>query len=303
MTTSAPAGNPLTGLNPQHEFFVGIDSDGCAFDSMEIKHKECFCPNIIKHWKLQPASKYAREAVEFVNLYSKWRGTNRWPALVMALDLLRRRPEVNARNCCVPQAPRVREFMSSGKALSNDGLKAFMAEHPDPELDRAMEWSLAVNRSIADIVFDLPPFPHVRECLERFQDVSDSVVVSQTPGEALIREWQEHDIAKYVRAIAGQELGTKKQHLKLAAGGKYAANHVLMIGDAPGDLDAARANHALFFPINPGREAESWERLFKEGIDRFLRGEFAGSYETALIAEFEQLLPDTPPWQSAGIGS
>lgn len=303
MSTSAVAVNPLAELKPQHKFFVGIDSDGCAFDSMEIKHKECFCPNIIKHWRLQPISKYAREAVEFVNLYSKWRGTNRWPALVLTLDLLRERPEVTARNCRVAQASKVREFVSSGKPLSNDGLKAYMAEHPDQELDRALEWSAAVNRSIADIVFELPPFPYVRECLTRLQSEADSVVVSQTPGEALLREWQEHDIAKYVRAIAGQEMGTKKQHLKLAAGDKYAPNHLLMIGDAPGDLDAARANHALFFPINPGQEAESWERLFREGIDKFLREEFDGSYESALIAEFEKLLPDTPPWQCRAHGN
>jgi len=40
---------------------------------MEIKQKECFIPNIIKYWKLQAISKYARAAAEFVNLYSKWR--------------------------------------------------------------------------------------------------------------------------------------------------------------------------------------------------------------------------------------
>jgi len=68
---------PLAALQPKHDAFIGIDSDGCAFDSMEIKHKECFIPNIIKHWDLQPVSKYAREAAEFVNLYSKWRGINR----------------------------------------------------------------------------------------------------------------------------------------------------------------------------------------------------------------------------------
>ncbi len=65
---------------------------------MEIKHKECFCPNTIKWWDLQPVSKYAREAVEFVNLYSKWRGINRWPALTMVFDLLEERPEVIARH-------------------------------------------------------------------------------------------------------------------------------------------------------------------------------------------------------------
>ena len=289
----------LTNLKPQHDFFVGIDSDGCAFDSMEIKHKECFCPNIIKHWGLQAVSKYAREAVEFVNLYSKWRGTNRWPALVMVFDLLRERPEVVERHAEIPQAPKVREFIASGKPLSNDGLEAYRTEHPDSELSRAMEWSVAVNRSITDIVFGLPPFPFVRESLQLLAAQADSVVVSQTPTEALVREWEEHGIDKYVRAIAGQELGTKKQHLKMAAGGKYAANHVLMIGDAFGDLDAARANNALFFPINPGREEESWRRFYQEGVQKFLKGEFAGAYEAELMAEFTKLLPSTPPWQHA----
>jgi phosphoglycolate phosphatase-like HAD superfamily hydrolase len=154
-----------------------------------------------------------------------------------------------------------------------------------------------VNAAIADIVHDLPPFPYVRESLELLRTKADTIVVSQTPGEALVREWKEHGIDKYVRAIAGQEMGTKKQHLKMATEDKYAANHLLMIGDAPGDLDAARANHALFFPINPGDEEASWERLYKEGIQKFLAGEFAGAYEAGLIAEFEKLLPPTPPWQ------
>ena len=93
-------------LQPKHSFFVGIDSDGCAFDTMEIKHKECFIPNIIKHWDLQPVSKYAREAAEFVNLYSKWRGINRWPALIKVFDLLRERPEVHRRKAQHPAGRR-----------------------------------------------------------------------------------------------------------------------------------------------------------------------------------------------------
>jgi hypothetical protein len=36
-------------VKPRHSFFVGIDSHGRVFDSMEIKPKECFIPNIIKH--------------------------------------------------------------------------------------------------------------------------------------------------------------------------------------------------------------------------------------------------------------
>ena len=292
------AARPLVEMQPKYEFFVGIDSDGCAFDTMEIKHKECFCPNTINYWGLQAVSKYAREAFEFVNLYSKWRGINRWPALVRVFDLLRERREVQARHAQIPQVPRLREFIAAeAYPNSNDGLKAYMAEHPDPELERGLEWSLAVNASIADMVHGIPPFPYLRESLDFLLDKADMMVVSQTPDEALEREWAEHSIDKYVRLIAGQEKGTKTQHLTLAAVGKYPSDHILMIGDAPGDMKAARANNALFFPVNPGHEEESWQRFFEEGLHKFLALEYAGDYEAGLIAEFEKFMPEIPPWQ------
>ncbi|OQY21277.1 MAG: haloacid dehalogenase [Anaerolineaceae bacterium 4572_32.1] len=288
---------PLAELQPQHEFFIGIDSDGCAFDTMEIKHKECFAPNIIKHWGLQAVSKYAREAAEFVNLYSKWRGINRWPALVMVFDLLRERAEVQARGVVPPQAPHIRAFIADDAyPKSNDGLRAYMAAHPDPELDTAWAWTTGVNATVADMVHGVPPFPYVRESLEFLSDKADMIVVSATPLEALTREWHEHDIAKYVRVIAGQEMGKKALHLKLATEGKYAPDRVLMIGDAPGDMKAARANGALFYPINPGHEEASWQRFHQEAMHKFLAGEYAGAYEATVIAEFEKLLPETPPW-------
>ena len=287
----------LVALRPELGFFVGIDSDGCAFDTMEIKHKECFIPNTIKHWNLQAVSKYAREAAEFVNLYSRWRGINRWPALVMVFDLLRERPEVLARHVVPPEVPKIREFINSGRALSNDSLRELVGETGDPELTRALEWSEAVNAAVADLVHGVPPFPYVRESLELLHDKADMIVVSATPGEALAREWEEHGMARYMKAIAGQEKGKKAEHLRYGAGGKYAPDHILMIGDAPGDMRAAKENQALFFPINPGHEEESWERFCREGIQRFLNGTYAGGYETDLIREFEALLPDTPPWK------
>jgi len=293
----ADAAQPLKDMRPEHDYFVGIDSDGCAFDTMEIKHKECFIPNIIKHWTLQPVSKYAREAAEFVNLYSKWRGINRWPALVMVFDLLRERPEVQRRAVDIPQVPSLRKWMQSESKLGNPALQAAIERTGDPELARALRWSEAVNATIADMVKGVPPFPYVRESLERLMDTADVIVVSQTPGEALLREWQEHDIARYVRVIAGQEMGSKSEHLKLAAKGAYRPDHMLMIGDAPGDMQAARDNGALFYPINPGDEERSWDRFFHEALDRFLQGTYAGDYEAALIAEFEKHLPETPPWK------
>jgi len=291
------AAKPLVEMKPNYEFFIGIDSDGCAFDTMEIKHKECFGPNIIKYWELQAVSKYAREAFEFVNLYSKWRGINRWPALVKVLDLLRERPEVQARKANIPQANQVRAFIDADYPNSNDGLAAYKADHPDPELDLAMEWSLAVNQTITDMVYGIPPFPYLRDSLEFLLDKADMMVISQTPDEALYREWREHDIEKYVRMIAGQEKGTKTQHLEYATGGKYQPNHVLMIGDAPGDMRAARANNALFYPINPGHEDESWQRFYEEALHKFLALDYAGDYEAGLIAEFEKFMPEIPPWQ------
>jgi phosphoglycolate phosphatase-like HAD superfamily hydrolase len=302
MTEVHEAARPLVEMQPRFDFFVGIDSDGCVFDTMEIKHKECFCPNIIKHWGLQAVSKDAREAAEFVNLYSRWRGINRWPALVMVLDLLRERPEVIARKVDIPQVPRIREFIADeGFPKSNDGLRAYVAaltaEHPDPELDRALAWSLAVNATIADMVHGIPPFPYVSESLEYLLDKADMIVVSQTPNEALEREWKEHGIDRYVRVIAGQERGKKSEHIALAAKGQYTPDHMLMIGDAPGDLRAGRANDALFFPVNPGHEEESWQRFYEEGLHRFLAQEYAGDYESKLIAEFQRFMPETPPWQ------
>ena len=154
-----------------------------------------------------------------------------------------------------------------------------------------------MNRTIADIVKGVPPFPYVRESLEKLRNKADIIVVSQTPTEALEREWKEHGIDKYVDLIAGQELGTKTEHIRLAAGGKYKPDHMLMVGDAPGDLKAARANNALFYPINPGHEEESWQRFYEEAIDRFFEGTYAGDYERKLIEEFEKLLPEIPPWK------
>ena len=292
---------PLAELQPQHDFFIGIDSDGCAFDTMEVKHKECFIPNTIKHWGLQPVSKYAREAAEFVNLYSKWRGINRWPALVMVFDLLYDREEVLRREVKITEAAKIREFIQAGESegipLSNDGLKQYMAEHPDPELDQAWAWTTGVNATVADLVHGVPPFPYVRDSLEALQDKADMIVVSATPYEALAREWKEHAIAPYTRVIAGQEMGKKALHLELATKGKYPPHRVLMIGDAPGDMRAAQANDALFYPINPGAEEASWKRFYEEAMHRFLEGTYAGAYEAGMIAEFDTYLPDVPPWK------
>jgi phosphoglycolate phosphatase-like HAD superfamily hydrolase len=286
----------LLGLQPRHASFVGIDSDGCVFPTMEIKQKRCFHALIISHWHLETIEKELRETAEFVNLYSCWRGTNRFIALLKVFELLAERADVLASGAAVPRLPSLRRFVASGVPLGNPQIEQAVRETGDRELAAVLRWSQDINACVAATVKNVAPFPSVRAGLERIRRDSDAICVSQTPVEAIVREWEEHDLTRYVAAVAGQELGTKAEHLALAAGGKYAPDRILMIGDAPGDLAAARANQALFFPINPGHEERSWRRFCEEGYDRFLTGAYAGAYADALAAEFTALLPENPNW-------
>ena len=97
MSTLPKAAEVLVEFQPAHGFFVGIDSDGSAFDAMEIKHQECFTPSTIKCWDLQPVARVARETALLVNLCSSYRGLNRWIALVKVFELLAEREEVKRR--------------------------------------------------------------------------------------------------------------------------------------------------------------------------------------------------------------
>ena len=287
----------LKGFCARHDSFVGIDSDGCVFDTMEVKQKAHFHPLIVKLWGLEKIEKQVRAAAEFVNLHSRWRGRNRFPDLLRAFELLYDWDEVRASGARLPDLVTLRMYCDSGLPLGNPSLKAEVARTHDPELKRVLEWSLAVNADIDRHMRPVPPFPWTKPCLEKMHAQSDLIVVSQTPEEALIKEWRQHKIDHLVGLIAGQELGTKSEHIRFASEGRYAAGRVLMVGDAPGDLTAARDNHAAFYPILPGREDTSWKRLYDEAYDLFLMGRYAGAYADRLIAEFNASLPDTPPWK------
>lgn len=287
----------LINLVPRHDTFVGIDSDGCVFNTMEMKQKLCFHPLIISHWDLEAVGSVVREVAEFVNLYSRWRGSNRFIALIKMADCLRERSEVVASGIRIPAFESLRRFVASGVPLSNASLKKVAAETGDEEFRSVLEWSRKVNACIEQITDDVKPFRWVRNSLIRIRAHSDAICVSQTPTEALAREWEAHGLTRYVAAIAGQELGSKAEHLILATRGKYDRRRILMIGDAPGDMAAAEEADALFYPIRPGREEESWRQFYEEAYDRFLAGTYAGAYQKRLKREFESLLPSTPPWK------
>ena len=153
--------------HPSTTTWLALIPTAARFDTMELKHKECFIPNTIHYWGLQGVSKYAREAAEFVNLYSKSRGINRFPALVEALEWTNRRPEVKARGIHVKIPQSLLDWMRRETKLGNPALEKEVERSGDPHLRHTLDWSKAVNEAIGRMVRAVPPFPLVRECLER----------------------------------------------------------------------------------------------------------------------------------------
>lgn len=283
----------LQNIERKHEFFVGFDSDGCVFDTMEIKHKECFCPAFIKHFGLQAASKYAREVWQFVNLYSKTRGCNRFFAIQHCLHLIQQWDVFAARGLHLSNMPALDAWLQTEHKLGLPALRAQVKATGDEDLNLLLHWSMEVDSRVKDMVWGVPPFPGVQESIDMLKPMADMIVVSQTPVEALQREWSEHGIDKNMSCIAGQEAGSKADHLRLAAVGKYPGQKILMVGDAPGDLKAALANEALFYPIIPGKEEKSWQRFHQEALEKFFNGSYAGAYQSGLIGEFDRALPSS----------
>ena len=103
--------------------------------------------------------------------------------------------------------------------------------------------------------------------------------------------------AKYSIVSEKQAKGNAVYVGNTSAGKKYAPDCVLMVGDAPGDYKAAAKNNALFFPIIPGKEEDSWAELLNNGLDKFFNKEFAGAYQKQLLDAFEASLPEKPCWE------
>lgn len=289
----------LLNMKPTKEFLVCVDSDGCVFDNMELKHKECFCPATINVWGLQSVSRYAREAAEFVNLYSKTRGMNRFPAVVRTLELLGARKEAQERGYVCPDLTPLKKWIEETNSLSARGIREYAEAHNgdmDPILATAARWSAEVDENIERIVHGVAALPGVKETFAELAQFADIVIVSATPHEAIVREWGAQGLLEHITVVAGQELGTKKECIRKAMTGKYAADKVLMVGDAPGDYTAAKDNGVQFYPIIPGQEVESWSRLRDEAANRFHGGSYAGSYMDSLITEFDAVLQEEPNW-------
>lgn len=281
----------LIHFKPKHDVLIAIDSDGCVFDSMTIKQR-IFHTGIIRFWGLEAVETEFRKVAEWTALYSPWRGLNRFELLLKILQGVSKYIPACTNP---PPTDALEAFVKSGVPLSADELAKRITRTGDPELKRALEWSRAVSKEIA-AVRQMPVFDEVSAGLEKIRTAADSIVVSQTDEAALVHEWRNAGLEKFVDVIAGAELGSKIESLGTAMKGRYAPEKTVMVGDALGDLETARATGSLFFPIIPGDEVASWIELREEALPRVLNGTFAGSYQAGLIARFNTVLSEIPPW-------
>ncbi len=293
--------NELKNHNPRSEYFVGIDSDGTVFNSMELKHKDCFIGSLIRIFDLAPITHEIHVVWNYVNIFSINRGTNRFKALLLTFNYLREMDIVKSLNVKIPNLKILNKWIDKTEQLSNDSLQKFSMEASSDEkfeLKTVIEWSEEVNRMVKITAINLPPMQGALEAMGFLKNNVDLVVISNTPLETLNREWSENNINNNVLYIGGQETGTKTQMLKAAAEDKYEQNKILIIGDAPGDLQAAQNINALFFPILPLKEEISWGEFNKVGYDNFINNSYQGIYQNNQIQKFQSVLNLDPPWEN-----
>jgi phosphoglycolate phosphatase-like HAD superfamily hydrolase len=281
----------LIRFEPKHDVLVAIDSDGCVFDSMTIKQR-IFHTGIIKFWGLETVEPDFRKIAEWTALFSPWRGLNRFELLLRIFQWLKQYFPMVGKTV---ETGALEAFVKSGVPLSADELAKRIAATGDPELKRALDWSRSVSKEIAAVP-QMPVFDEVFQGLEKIRATADAIVVSQTDEAALVHEWNHAGLTGFVDVIAGAELGTKVESLSTAMKNRYAPERTAMVGDAPGDLETARAVGCLFFPIIPSAENASWIELREKGLARLLNGTFAGAYQDDLINRFNAALSPVPPW-------
>ncbi|MBQ9198081.1 MAG: HAD family hydrolase [Clostridia bacterium] len=256
---------------------VCVDSDGCAMDTMNIKHIRCFGPCMVEEWGLDAWRQAILDRWNVINLYSGTRGINRFKGLAMALA------EINRQYAPIDGIELLTAWAQSARELSNDAVAKKATEHPI--FEKALRWSQNVNRAIEALPpEEVKPFAFARESLAAAHGQADVVVVSSANPEAVRDEWQRFGLLPHVDLLCTQEMGSKAYCIGKLAEKGYDA--ILMCGDAPGDEQAALSNRALYYPILVNREEESWRRFLDEGLQRFVSGSYAGDYQQSLLDAF-----------------
>ena len=284
----------MTDLNhfvPRHPSAVCVDSDGCAMDTMNIKHFRCFGPCMITEWGLEEWREELLDRWNVINLFSATRGINRFKGLAKELA------EIDRTYKSIEGIEKLREWADEAPELSNDALAAYCeaeeaAGRNCPEiLKKALNWSREVNAAIRRLPEEeIHDFPGVREALAMAHEASDVAVVSSANRDAVLAEWTRFGLLPHVDLVCAQDTGSKAYCVKQLRQKGYARDRLLLCGDAPGDLQAAISGDSLFYPILVGMEAESWAEFRREALPRFYAGTFDGAYQEELIRRFKENL-------------
>lgn len=285
-------------FHKEKEFLICIDSDGTVFNTQEEKFRDYVIPCFISGFGLEGYSEYVWETAEFVNLYSRWRGLGRYHALLKVFELLEQRADIIKLGFQAPDLFALRKWIEKEPDLSISSLSEAVENTRDIILAKTLVWSQTIFKYGIARPHPEEKFPYVYESLLKASQVADIVVVSSETGKVLEKEWVESGMHIFTRLVAGSEMGKKESIIRKMKEKRYSNSKVMMIGDAPGDMEAAKVNNVLFYPITPGREAGSWEMFHKDVLDMFLSGKYTGAYEDNMIAGFMSELPEIPPWNN-----
>lgn len=268
-------------FHPAKKYLICVDSDGCVMDSMDWKHKKCFGPIMIQEFSLEKHEKKLLTRWDEINLYSMTRGINRFLSLEMLLK------EVNASLQPIEGLEEYLMWVNKTKELSNHSLEEECKSTNSAILNHVLNWSKKVNERIGELSYLGKPFPDMERHLHHLHQFADIAVVSSANHSAVEKEWTEYHCIDHVDVLMTQEYGSKAACIAKLKNTGYEADHILMIGDAPGDLSAAKHNEVLFYPILVGKEAESWDRLCKDLVKNFIDADFRNNYQDQLIQEFQ----------------
>lgn len=254
----------LSCFKPTQNYLICVDSDGCAMDTMDIKHFRCFGPCMVKEWNLEPWAKPILQRWNQINLYTMTRGINRFKGLALALR------EINQRYTAIDGILDLEAWVDTAPELSNAALEQKIQSEKCPIFHKALRWSQAVNAAINALPEDTKkPFPGAAEGLAAAHEFADVAVVSSANREAVLEEWARWNLLDQVDVLCCQDSGSKAHCIAMLKGKGYSPDHILMVGDAPGDKAAAERNGVYYYPILVRHEAESWKEFRDTALEAF----------------------------------
>lgn len=275
---------------------VVVDSDGCVLDSMEVKHRKAFFPALDLIWEFGELFSMAEKTWLEINLYSEFRGANRFAALSTFFDRMTLNAPSGLRDS-FPDTSGLKKWIETTSVLSEASL-AEACENAAGEgrdiLEQSLRWTREVNRMVSAMPAPLA-YAGARGALESLQPHGIPLyVVSSANRPAIETDWKEAGVSDLAVRVFGQEDGSKADVLISLAEPLSAGNGLLMVGDSPGDEHAALVSGGLFFPIIPRREAQSWLDFREAVLPRFFRDELVPTDLKPYIDQFHQAL-QLPP--------